>query len=142
MFRFITRGGRFPPPLRHFTGLRDLCYAYQAAIGRCRRETRVNCFVAWVRQHHLNMKESGNPMTWHHRIASDAEVCHGKACIRGTRIPVSVLLDNLAAGLTVEEILVEYPALTAEDVHAAIAYAADLARERFVALPSVVGHES
>ena len=54
---------------------------------------------------------------------------------------VSVVLDNLAAGLSVEQIIKEYPGITTEDVHAAIAYAADLARERNVPLPSVVGNE-
>lgn len=61
------------------------------------------------------------------RITSDPNVCHGKACIRETRIMVSVILDNLAAGLTVEEILVEYPSLKSEDVQASIVYAAKLA---------------
>ncbi len=54
---------------------------------------------------------------------------------------VSVILDNLAAGLSIEQIIEEYPGITSEDVHAAIAYAADLARERYISLPSVVGNE-
>lgn len=58
-------------------------------------------------------------------MSSDPEICHGKVCIRGTRIFVSVVLDNLAAGLTAEEIVAEYPTLETEDVHAAIAYAAE-----------------
>lgn len=58
-----------------------------------------------------------------------------KVCIRGTRIFVSVILDNLAAGLTAEEIVAEYPTLETEDVHAAIAYAAELAHERMVPIP-------
>ena len=53
------------------------------------------------------------------RIAVDPQICHGKACIKGTRIPVSVILDNLAAGVPPHEILGSYPTLTAEDVHAA-----------------------
>ncbi|MDH7578893.1 MAG: DUF433 domain-containing protein [Bacillota bacterium] len=56
------------------------------------------------------------------RIAVDPSVCHGKACIKGTRIPVSVILDNLAAGSSKEEILRSYPSLTPEDIQAAIAY--------------------
>ena len=64
------------------------------------------------------------------RITSDPAVCHGQACISGTRIPVAVVLDNLAAGLSSEAILVEYPGLQADDIRAAIAYAADLASER------------
>lgn len=66
------------------------------------------------------------------RISTDPEVCHGKACIRGTRIMVSVILDNLAASVPVEEMLNSYPSLEREDIHAAIAYAAELARERVV----------
>ena len=66
------------------------------------------------------------------RISTDPQVCHGKACIRGTRIMVSVILDNLAASVPVEEILDSYPGLECEDIHAAIAYAAELARERVV----------
>lgn len=73
-------------------------------------------------------------MNWQKYITVDPRVCHGKACIRGTRIMVSVVLDNLAAGLTHGEILKSYPSLSIEGVHAAIAYAADLARERIVEL--------
>ena len=71
---------------------------------------------------------------WRERITVDPAVCHGKACIKDTRIMVSVVLDNLAAGLAPEEIIAEYPPLTANDVHAAMAYAAELARERVVPL--------
>ncbi len=63
------------------------------------------------------------------RIVIDPEVCHGKPCIRGTRIMVTVILDSLAEGMTPEEIVTEYSPLTLEDVRAAIAYAAMLARE-------------
>jgi uncharacterized protein (DUF433 family) len=63
------------------------------------------------------------------RISVDPEVCHGKPCIKGTRILVSVILDNLAAGLTPQEIVEEYPPLTLEDIQAALAYASELARE-------------
>ncbi|HEY0155956.1 MAG TPA: DUF433 domain-containing protein [Thermoanaerobaculia bacterium] len=73
---------------------------------------------------------------WRDRLSSDPEICHGKICIRGTRIFVSVILDNLAAGLTAEEIVADYPTLTVEDVHAAIAYAAELAHERMVPIPT------
>ena len=74
-------------------------------------------------------------MEWREYISVDPAVCHGKACVAGTRIMVSVILDNLAAGLTVDEILQSYPSLSREAVHAAIAYAAELARERVIALP-------
>lgn len=68
------------------------------------------------------------------RISVHPEVCHGKACITGTRIPVAVILDNLAAGVSKEEILQQYPSLTAQDVFAALHYAALLAKERHVSL--------
>jgi len=71
-------------------------------------------------------------MDWRERISVDPLVCHGKACIKGTRIMVSVVLDNLAAGVSPEEILRSYPSLSSEDIQAAIAYAAELARERVV----------
>ncbi len=63
------------------------------------------------------------------RISVEPDICHGKACIRGTRIMVTVILDNLAEGLSPEEIVAEYPPLTIEDIRAAIAYAALLAKE-------------
>lgn len=66
---------------------------------------------------------------WTSRIEAKTDVCHGKPRIRGTRIMVSVVLDNLAEGLTPEEIVEEYPPLTLEDVRAAISYAAALTRE-------------
>ena len=69
------------------------------------------------------------------RISIDPNVCFGKPCIRGTRLWVSLLLDLLAAGTTIEELLAEYPQLQREDVLAAIAYGAEMSRERFVDLP-------
>jgi uncharacterized protein (DUF433 family) len=69
-------------------------------------------------------------MDWRTRISVDPAICHGKACIKGTRIMVSVVLDNLADGQTPDEILSLYPSLGREDVTAAMAYAAELARER------------
>ena len=66
---------------------------------------------------------------WIERIGIDPAVCHGKPCIKGTRIMVGVVLDDLADGLTPEQIVEEYPPLSPQDVHAAIAYAAALARE-------------
>lgn len=73
-------------------------------------------------------------MDWRERISSSPQVLHGQTCIRGTRVPVSVVLDNLAAGLTPESIIASYPSLTLDDVRAAVAYAAELARERIVSL--------
>lgn len=74
-------------------------------------------------------------MNWTEHISVDPVVCHGKACIRGTRVLVSVVLDNLAAGLSPEEIVISYPSLQLDDVAAAISYAAELARERVVTTP-------
>lgn len=73
-------------------------------------------------------------MSWQDHIIVDPQVCHGKACIKGTRVMVSVILDNLAAGLSREELLASYPSLAGEDLEAALAYAAELARERVVPL--------
>jgi len=75
-------------------------------------------------------------MNWQAYITVDPSVCHGKACIKGTRIMVSVVLDNLAAGLNSEEIINSYPSLTKEGVQAAISYAAELAKERVVGMPA------
>lgn len=71
---------------------------------------------------------------WSELISFDPNVCHGQACIRGTRILVSAVLDNLADGISPQEILVSYPSLTLEGIQASIAYAADLARERVIAV--------
>jgi uncharacterized protein (DUF433 family) len=73
-------------------------------------------------------------MNWRERITVDPFVCHGKACIKGTRIMVSVILDNLAEGIEEAEILKSYPSLQPEDIKAAIAYAAELSRERLVSV--------
>ncbi len=75
-------------------------------------------------------------MNWRERIIVDPTVCHGQACIKGTRIMVSVVLDNLAARVQTDELLKSYPTLSTEDVPAALEYAAELARERTVYLPS------
>lgn len=70
-------------------------------------------------------------MNWQERITADPAVCHGRACIKGTRVMVSVILDNLATGEPAEEIMRGYH-LQHEDVEAAVAYAADLARETVI----------
>ncbi|MDY6950937.1 MAG: DUF433 domain-containing protein [Thermodesulfobacteriota bacterium] len=69
------------------------------------------------------------------RIVIDPNVCFGKPCIRGTRIWVSLILDFLANGMTIEETIAEYPQLTREDIQAALAYGAEMARERYVEIP-------
>ena len=75
-------------------------------------------------------------MDWKLHISADPEIMHGAVCFRGTRVPVTVVLDNLAAGETVETILDEYRSLKPEFIPAALAYAADLARERIVPVPA------
>ena len=75
-------------------------------------------------------------MRWQDHITVDPSICHGKACIRGTRITVSALLDTLAEGLTVDEVLKSYPSVSMEAIQAAIAYAAELAQAR----PDVLRH--
>ncbi len=74
-------------------------------------------------------------MNWQEYISVDPDVCHGKACIKGTRIMVSIILDNLAAGLSPESIIESYPSLNRESIQASIVYAAELARERVIAIP-------
>ena len=73
-------------------------------------------------------------MNWRDYITVDPEICHGRACIAGTRVLVATVLDNLAAGLSAEEITRSYPSLTPESVKAAVLYAAELARERVLSL--------
>lgn len=70
------------------------------------------------------------------RITTDPNVCFGKPCIRGTRIWVSLIVENLAEGVTEKELLEAYPQLTPDDIRAALAYAAELTRERVIPLPS------
>jgi uncharacterized protein (DUF433 family) len=75
-------------------------------------------------------------MDWREHITVNPAVLYGKACIRGTRIPVAVVLANLADGLSAEEIVKSYPSLAVTDIQAALAYAADLAQERVLPLPA------
>lgn len=71
-------------------------------------------------------------MNWQERITSNTDICHGRVCIKGTRIMVSVILDNLSEGLTIDEITKAYPPVTREDVLAAINYASELTKERII----------
>lgn len=66
------------------------------------------------------------------RISVDPNVCFGRPCIRGTRIWVSLIVDNLAEGVPEEEILAAYPGLSRDDIRAALAYAAEMTRERVI----------
>ena len=68
------------------------------------------------------------------QIAVDSLVCHGQACLKGTRVPVSIVLDCLGDGMTSDEIVQQYPSLTPEAVRAAASYGAALAREEFLPL--------
>jgi len=72
-----------------------------------------------------------------HRISIDPNICFGKPCIRGTRIWVALIIENLANGASEKEILDAYPSLTSEDIKAALAYAAEVTRERVI--PTAVG---
>ena len=69
------------------------------------------------------------------RISIDPKVCFGKPCIKGHRLWVSLILDFLASGMTIQEITHEYPGLEEEDILACIAYGAEMARERYVEIP-------
>lgn len=70
------------------------------------------------------------------RITTDPNVCFGKPCIRGTRIWVSLIVENLAEGVTEKELLEAYPQLKPDDIRAALAYAAEVTRERVIPLPT------
>lgn len=73
-------------------------------------------------------------MNWRNHITVDPGICHGKACIAGTRVMVTTVLDNLASGLDPDEITRSYPSLTRESVRAAVCYAAELAKERVISI--------
>lgn len=77
-----------------------------------------------------------------HRISIDPNVCFGKPCVRGTRIWVSLVLDFLASGTSVHEILNEYPHLSEADILACIAYGAEMARERYIDLAAETSGEA
>lgn len=66
---------------------------------------------------------------WRERISIDPDICHGKPCIKGTRIMVSVILDYITAGESTETIIKEYPTLKEEDIRTAVSYAAWLVHE-------------
>ena len=87
-------------------------------------------FDGWPGRRRLKEMDS-----WMERISVSPAVCHGKACVRGTRIMVSVILDNIAAGVARADILASYPSLKPQDIDAVLAYAAELAREGTMELP-------
>jgi uncharacterized protein (DUF433 family) len=83
----------------------------------------------------MSKKRTEKNHDWRSRISIKPEVCFGKPCIKGTRIWVSLILDFLAGGTSVEEIIESYPHLSREDIQACIGYGAEMARERFVSIP-------
>ena len=70
------------------------------------------------------------------RISVDPQVCFGRPCIRGTRVWVSLIVDNLAEGVDEAEILDAYPQIQPDDIRAALAYAAEMTRDRVIPLPA------
>ena len=74
------------------------------------------------------------------RISIDPNVCFGKPCIRGHRIWVSLVLDELASGWSIAQVLENYPGLEEADVLACIAYGAEMSRERYLDLPTGTDH--
>ena len=71
------------------------------------------------------------------RISVDPKICHGQACVKGTRIPVHQILGMLANGDSIEDLLGEYPSLTREDILACLDYAATLAEEQVTPLEAL-----
>jgi uncharacterized protein (DUF433 family) len=77
----------------------------------------------------------------HDRISVDPKVCHGQACIKGTRIPVAQVLGMLANGDTIETLLKAYPSTTREDILACLDYASSLAEEQVTPLQELTGSQ-
>ena len=73
-------------------------------------------------------------------ISIDPQICFGKPCIRGTRIWVSLVVDNLAENISESELLAAYPQLTPKDIRAALAFAAEMTRERIIPIPMEAAH--
>lgn len=69
---------------------------------------------------------------WKERVIIDPEIHHGDPCIKGTRIPVSIIVGSIADGMSFSEVLAAYPQLTQEDIHAALAYAAEVLRHEVI----------
>jgi uncharacterized protein (DUF433 family) len=75
-------------------------------------------------------------MSWRDRIVIDPAIHHGDPCIKGTRVPVSVIVGSIADGDTSEELLDAYPQLTADDIRAALKFAAEAVNNAdFIPLP-------
>ncbi|MFH1235610.1 MAG: DUF433 domain-containing protein [Parcubacteria group bacterium] len=69
---------------------------------------------------------------WQNFVTIDPEIHHGEPCIKGTRVPVALLVGSIADGMTIEEVVNEYPQITREAVQAALAYAADVIRQEIL----------
>jgi len=95
------------------------------SLDHCGKITEASIPQATQPPSHTPNGAQGPPVNWQNRITVDPRVCHGKACIAGTRVMVSLILDNLAAGIPQLQILSSYPSLAAEDIKAALAYAAE-----------------
>ena len=83
-----------------------------------------------------------NTVKWQDYITVDPNICHGKACIKGTRVMVTVILDNLAAGFDADQIVESYPTVSREAVQATLGYAAELAKDRVATLGRQSGRRS
>jgi uncharacterized protein (DUF433 family) len=83
--------------------------------------------------------EEETRMTFGDRITINPQICHGQACVKGTRIPVHQIVRMLANGDTVDDLLTEYPPLTREDIMACLDYAAGLAEEQVTPIELVSG---
>jgi uncharacterized protein (DUF433 family) len=79
---------------------------------------------------------------WKERISADPQICHGKVCIKGTRVMISVILDCLAEGMKEEEILQEFPTLKKGDIQIVLQYSAKLAREEIIPLKTTRGSKN
>jgi uncharacterized protein (DUF433 family) len=83
----------------------------------------------------LNISWSDAMKSYLDRISINPRICHGQPCIKGTRVLVSIILDNLAAGIPEAEILDAFPSLKPGDIRAALAFAAEMTKENFVPIP-------
>ena len=69
---------------------------------------------------------------WKERVVVDPQVHHGDPCIKGTRIPVSIIVGSIADGMSIDEVRAAYPQLSVEDIRAALAYAAEVLRQEVI----------
>jgi uncharacterized protein (DUF433 family) len=97
-----------------------------SCLGDLARESnQLNSAAPWGTNEMAGKRKNGKVSDWRPRVSVDPKVCHGKPCIKGTRVMVSIILDYLRAGETREEILRQYPTLKAADIDAALGYGGD-----------------